>query len=243
MKLELRENTLVVCVDGSGHEALVEGHPVYGLGGCVALARDFDRLIRHPWHEVRRQIVGSPDAPLHAASFSRQPSEREITVLSEFFRKQGFARIGATVSRATQRGGLSPVQIIAGVLKNRIVDIARWTSFTEVSVIFESGRADRLIEEAFGDFRLEENGRNIPVECYFMPKSAGDASLEVADFIMHAVGRQARRRIEGRDGFAPDFAAVFHGQDPKQVSYMEVAEVQQSKPGAASLDYESKPLK
>jgi hypothetical protein len=123
-------------------------------------------------------------------------------------------------------GDLGPVNAIAGVLKNRIVDIARWTRFSEVNVIFEaSERADRHIEAAFQDFRLKEGGAQIPVECYFMPKAAHDPALEVADFIMHAVGRQARRRIEGKEGCAPDFAAVFHGQDSKRVSFMDVSEV------------------
>jgi hypothetical protein len=101
--------------------------------------------------------------------------------------------------------------------------------FTEVNVIFEaSGRADPLMEEAFGDFRLEEGGRPIPVECFFMPKSVGDAALEVADFVMHAVGRQARHRMEGKDGFVRDFAAVFHDQDPNRVSFMDVSAVKRS---------------
>jgi hypothetical protein len=55
-------------------------------------------------------------------------------------------------------------------------------------------------------------------------------SLEVADFIMHAVGRQARRKLEGKAGFGLDFAAVFHGQDPKRVSYMEVDWVERNAP-------------
>jgi hypothetical protein len=42
-------------------------------------------------------------------------------------------------------------------------------------------------------------------------------------------GRQARRKLEGRDGFAPDFAAVFHDQDPKRVGYMDVAGVEKSR--------------
>jgi hypothetical protein len=37
---------------------------------------------------------------------------------------------------------------------------------------------------------------------------------------MHAVGRQARRKIERRNGYAPDFAAVFHGIDRRLVSFM-----------------------
>jgi len=33
---------------------------------------------------------------------------------------------------------------------------------------------------------------------------------------------QARRRMEGKDGFVRDFSAVFHDQDPKRVSFMDV---------------------
>lgn len=36
-----------------GHEALVKGHPVCGLGGCAVMTADLDRAIRRPWHEGR----------------------------------------------------------------------------------------------------------------------------------------------------------------------------------------------
>jgi hypothetical protein len=69
--LTVADQSLVVFVDETGHEALAPGHPVYGLGGCAAMAGDLDRLIRHPWHEVRRKVMGSADTPLHAAAFTR----------------------------------------------------------------------------------------------------------------------------------------------------------------------------
>ena len=113
------------------------------------------------------------------------------------------------------------------MLQNRIVDIAKWTPFFELHVIFEaSGRADRLMEEAFGDFRLEEEGKPIPVECFFMPKAVGDPALEVADFIVHAVGRQARHRLQSQEGFVRDFAAVFHTVDAKLASFISVDRVE-----------------
>ena len=229
MELNLSEGTLAVFVDDTGHEALVEGHPVYGLGGCAVMAADLDRVIRRPWHEVRRKITGSPDTKLHAASFGRTATPDQIGIVADFFRTQPFARLGAIISVKATRGGLAPLPIIAGTLKNRIIDVAKWTPFREVNVVFESShRADRQIEDAFGDFNIEENGKPIPLECYFMPKSAGDPALEVADFVMHAVGRQARRRIEGREGFAPDFAAVFHSVDRKLVTFMEVSKVERN---------------
>lgn len=226
MELNVSDQSLLIFVDDTGHEALAPGHPIYGLGGCAIMAADLERVIHHPWREVRRQVRGSADTPLHAAALGHPPRREDIEVVAGFFRNQPFARIGATVTvNTTLAGDLAPINAIAGVLKNRIVDIAKWTPFTEVHVIFEaSDRADRRIEAAFGDFRLEENGRPISVECYFMPKAAHDPALEVADFVMHAVGRQVRRRIEGKAGFAPDFEAVFHHQDPRRVSYIEISE-------------------
>lgn len=227
MELKVSNATLIVFVDDTGHEALVPGQPVFGLGGCAVMAADLDRIIRIPWHDVRRRVRGSPENPLHAANLGHPPRPEDIETVAQFFKEQPFARIGATITiRAQQAAGLSAIDTIAAVLKNRILDIAKWTPFEELNVIFEaSDRADRQIETAFADFRVEENGRSIPVECFFMPKSVQDPALEVADFIMHAVGRQARRRMGGRTGFAPDFAAVFHGQDSRRVSYMEVERV------------------
>lgn len=227
MQLDLSERALVVFVDDTGHESLVPGHAVYGLGGCGVLAADLDRILRHPWHEVRRKVRGSADAPLHAASLGHPPRPQDIEAVASFFRAQPCARIGAIIPvTARRKNAITAMRVISETLKRRILDVARWTPFTEMHVVFESSsRADPLIKEAFADFSVEEDGKAIPVECYFMPKAVNDPGLEVADFIMHAIGRQARRRVEGRGGFAPDFAAVFHDQDPKRVSYMEVSEV------------------
>lgn len=62
MELSVPDRSLLVFVDDTGHEALVPGHSVYGLGGCAVLAADLERVIRHPWHEVRRRVRGSPSA-------------------------------------------------------------------------------------------------------------------------------------------------------------------------------------
>jgi hypothetical protein len=58
-----------------------------------------------------------------------------------------------------------------------------------------------------------------------MPKSANEPALEVADFIMHAVGRQARQNLKQRGVFAPDFKAVFQSVDHKLASFIEVETV------------------
>ena|SRR5258707_15434132 len=73
-RLILPEGSLVVFVDDTGHEALVPGHPVYGLGGCAVLSSDLDPIIRDPWRDVRRKVTGSPETPLHANAFAGLPT-------------------------------------------------------------------------------------------------------------------------------------------------------------------------
>jgi hypothetical protein len=225
--LTLPEKCLGVFVDDTGHEALVAGHAVYGLGGCAVLVPELDRLIRSPWREIRRSVTGSPDTPLHANTFGHFATQQNIQAVAEFFRLQPFARFGAIISTSTTLADeLGPVPTIAKVLQARIADIARWTVFDSLAVIFESSqRADRLIENAFQGFALEEGGKPIPVECYFMSKEHAEPALEVADFVMHAVGRQVRQNLKKRGDFLADFCAVFHSVDRKLTSFMEVASV------------------
>jgi len=229
--LALPERCLAVFVDDTGHEALVTGHPVYGLGGCAVLAPALDLVVRAPWRAVRHQVTGSPDVRLHASEFSRIATSENIEAVARFFREQPFARFAAIISTDTVLAGeLGPVVTIAKALQMRIVEIARWTIFDSVAVIFESSqRADRLIEEAFHGFGLEEDGKPIPVECYFMKKEHGEPALEVADFVMHAVGRQARQNLKKRGVFVPDFCAVFHSVDRKLTSFMEISSVTRNK--------------
>lgn len=111
-----------------------------------------------------------------------------------------------------------------GVLEKRINDIVSKTLCTEVRVVFESSeRANRLIESTFQSFDFHRGSERIPSECCFMPKSAGEPALEVADFVMHAVGRQMRHNLTQRDTFLPDFCAVFHSMSPQFSSFIEVA--------------------
>jgi hypothetical protein len=205
----------------------VPGHPVYGLGGCAAMDKDLDRIIRQPWREVRRKVTVSPDTPLHANTFAGFATPENIRTVAEFFHAQPFARFGAIISFKTALADeLEPVPTIATVLQERIREIASRTTFKSLAVIFESSqRADRLVEAAFQNFGLQEGGKPLPVECHFMRKEIGDPALEVADFVMHAVGRQARQNLKKRGDFVPDFCAVFHSIDRNLTSFMEVESV------------------
>src|SRR5690348_17178461 len=96
--LVVPDRCLAVYVDDTGHETLVQGHPVYGLGGCAAMGRDLDRLIYRPWKEIRRRVTGSPDTPLNAHKFSRTAKQEDFEFVAEFFRSYQFGRFGAIIS-------------------------------------------------------------------------------------------------------------------------------------------------
>jgi Protein of unknown function (DUF3800) len=224
--LFVQDRCLAAFVDDTGHEALVKGHPIYGLGGCATLGRDLERIVTRPWREVRRRVTGSPDTPLHANTFPSIAKPGDIQFAADFFR-QPFWRFGAIFTEKTKLADLSLLQSMRMVLEKRLQQIVEGTLCKEVKVIFESSeRADKLIVAAFQNLNFHRGWKRIPAECYFMPKSAAYPALEVADFVMHAIGRQARHDLKQRGSFVPDFCAVFHSVGGKLVNFSEIESVE-----------------
>jgi hypothetical protein len=219
--LVVRDRSLAVYVDDTGHESL-NGQPVYGLGGCAVMGHDYERIINQPWRAVRKHVTGSSETRLHANKFSRKTED--IHVVARFFREQPFWRFAAVFTNETiMAEKLTQLGTMRGVLEKRINEIVGKTRCNEVRVVFESSqRANRLIESTFQSFDFRRGLERIPSECGFMPKSAGEPALEVADFVMHAVGRQMRHSLIKRDTFLPDFCAVFHSRGPELSSFIEV---------------------
>ena len=98
-------------------------------------------------------------------------------------------------------------------------------------MIFESSdRGDSLVERdfQFGNNDIHDSrGFAIPVQGYFMPKSAMEAGLEVADLVAHTAGRQERKRLRGDDDFAMDFKNVFQrSATPDLVEYISIASIE-----------------
>jgi hypothetical protein len=71
------------------------------------------------------------------------------------------------------------------------------------------------------NFATEPGWKDIPTQCYFMPKDANDPGLELADFVMQAVGGQMRQNLKERGRFRLDYQAVFHSVDRSYTSFME----------------------
>jgi hypothetical protein len=148
--------------------------------------------------------------------------------MGRFFANQPFFRFAAVATLNTEypreRELMAWVML---VLKVRIAEILSRTPARSVALVFEaSQRADPLVMQFFGALELQEDGQRIPVEHCLLAKSAGEPALEVADFIMHAVGRAARQRLEGKQGTPVDFDAVFRRCHPRLTSLMFVDRIE-----------------
>jgi hypothetical protein len=74
--LNVHNDSLLVFIDDTGHETLAGDHAYYGLGGFAAVMQLYEQVIRPAWCEVRRSIRGSPEAPLHGATFGQAAKKR-----------------------------------------------------------------------------------------------------------------------------------------------------------------------
>jgi hypothetical protein len=156
----LRDRSLAVFIDDTGHESL-KGQPVYGLGGCAVLGGDYERIINQPWRAVRKHVAGSPDAQLHANKFSG--TIEDIEIVARFFGEQPFWRFAAVVTEQTTLAHeLTLLGTMRGALERCINDIVGLTLCEEVKVVFESShRANRPIQRAFQSFAWMTHGRGL----------------------------------------------------------------------------------
>jgi hypothetical protein len=160
-------------------------------GGCGILGAYYD-VVKAQWRELRRTINGSPDVPLHAAELDYSPEN--LAAVSEFYKSPAFARFGVSATNKTNFAvDMHAMTAVMGTLKQHIARLASRLPCTSVALIFESSeRGDPLVQKYFGELGLVEDGRPISIEHCFMPKSAAEPGLELADFIASAAGTQAR---------------------------------------------------
>jgi hypothetical protein len=218
---------LLVFVDDTGHERLATGHVMTGFGGCAVLARGLEVAIRSPWREVRRVVAGSPDAPLHASEFTQVAQPEHIRAVASFFGLPAFFRIAAAATvRTTIPSELELVDIVLRMLAQRIQFLVDRVPAKSLAVIFEHNeRAQAVIEKYFGMISVQRDGKPLPTELCWMPKSSNEPALEVADFIMHAVHGQMRHQVEGGAGFRRDYEAVFMSVPRTLIEFFQVGSV------------------
>lgn len=212
--MKLKPTCLSFFVDESGHEDFADKrYPIFAFGGCAVQMGRIAEVVDEPWSDVKRKHFGDRYVQLHAAD-SRLWSPAQIQGIAAYFRDAKFARFAVTISSSSLLPvGVSPYQLVVGALLKRWERIAAKCHPLpdQVALIFEaSQRGDALVEQFFGGTSIQISGKKIPVKKGLMPKSASNAALEVADFIVNAAGGQSRHWHDGRQGFRADFEAVFH---------------------------------
>jgi hypothetical protein len=230
--VSLAPDALLVFVDETGADDLKDPHhPVFGLGGCVVLARQYLPTIHDPWMDLRRRCF--PDwerRTLHASSL--QPTPAQLEALSAFFVGGAFARVAALLSKRTELSvPAHRYELTALALLNRINKVApAFWPFSSVHVMIESStRGDPLAARYLAGYQevrveVEDKTHLCPVQKYFATKSAGLAGLEVADFIVQAAGASVRLEAShpGRGIDRLDFRAVFRSVPRHLASYLDI---------------------
>lgn len=222
-KVQIEGNSLLVFIDETGNEYLKDKeYPIFGLGGCAVICKEYNNSIRTPWHNMKDAFFDGKENKLHAKDFF-QPKKTQINAMSEFFKKNKFARVAAVMSNKTINNTEYDIyNLVTSALYKRVLDVANWTCFNRVIFILEdSERCNSLAKKFFPSYKFEEydNKLNKKIEIsskyFFCNKEKVEPGLEVADFIIHTAGAQLRDRISKKNLNRKDFEVVFNEIDKK----------------------------
>jgi hypothetical protein len=215
--LILTPNTLLVFIDETGNEDYSDpNNPTFGRGGCAVLGQDYKRLIKKPWHQLKRERLGGAKKPFHATDFEQsRPTKVQITGINQFLKRR-FWRFAVMSDGGTslpdgvdghRAVSLVTVRFITRLVSTYAADVDR------VALTFEaSDKGNDLVRRDFdlASMRMvNRSGRPIEVDGYFMEKKYMEAGLEVADLVAHTAGRQRRHQLRGKTGPLPDFEAMY----------------------------------
>jgi hypothetical protein len=171
---------------------------------------------------MKARHFGGADRPLHANDL-RNPTSQQLEGLSAYFRVQRFGRFAVAMTNKTALPPNSkPIELMPNLLRKRYEELTFRLAPkpAEVAFIHEaSDRGDPLLERYFGTTEVTIDGQKIPIHHLLMRK--GDEALEVADFVVHAAGGQARSWLKTGKPIRKDFAAVFHS-NPQLTSFISV---------------------
>jgi len=224
--------TLLVGIDETGHEEFSDPRfPIFGLGGCATLIRNYHQTIDFPWRAMKERHFAGADTQLHAAEDMTNATAEQMDAVGNFFRTAQFFTF-ATMVRGNQvnETPLKMLQVVCGSILERIANIATWSSPQPTGIVIVYEKSDRTYKAMYSymaNYRFgHEEQSAFTTRVFFADKSAKQSFLEVADFVMHAAGRHLRnRKVKGDYRVQKDFEAVFHPMDHRSRSYMELARV------------------
>lgn len=226
--LDVPDTALVVGIDDTGDESFANNdHPLFGLGGCAVLAKDYFRYLDDPWHELKEIFFGDRHVKLHASELNR-PSTAQLQALAMFFKNLPFFRFATIASKTVENETIETiVHLVSVIIMQQVASFATWVQPTEVVFIIEnSQRIDKDLRKHFSAYRFGNGDIEIQPKVLLAKKDARASCVEVADFVIHPAGAQVRNRLRGfknsNNLIRKDFEAVFHKVDSKLVDYREL---------------------
>lgn len=234
-KLAILPDDMVFFVDETGDEGFSDPrHPVFAMGGCASFGDRVMPDIVRPWRALKESHFGGSEVPLHAASL--RATQEQMEALGQYFKAGRFFRFATVFDRDTQYiGDFAWTEAFVAVFRARVSEIlAKAVRQPQgpgmripgrlVFIHEASERGDKFLQANFASFGVGIFGVPLEIERGLVPKKSGDPSLEVADFVMHAAGGQARRTRDGNRSARQDFVSVFQNAEPL-VSFMHTHKV------------------
>ncbi len=228
--INVSPNSALVFLDETGDEQLKDPkYPIFGLGGCCILAKNYFILIDRPWSKMKLKMFNLKNKPLHAAGNSF--SYKQITAINNFFLSNEFGRFTTISSLNTQIDTILKMeQVVFYSFCKRVLEIIKWYEFENIIVIYDnSERLKPKLQEYAStiDFAEKLNGVDTKIETHYcvVNKETALSGVEVADFIIHSAGTSLRDLINGkiyRLTDREDFNHVFNTTDKKISSFFQV---------------------
>jgi hypothetical protein len=238
----LNPNCLIVGWDETGHEQYADSHyPLFGLGGCAVLAKDYRPILYDPWIRLRTEhFPGLPG--MHAADM-RELSETQMRTLASFFADGKFFRFAALTSLDTAcPPDVDQVGVVVRQALQQLTRITERAGADSVALILEdSRRLHSTIVSFISGYQFRKRDGNemvrLPMFEYRGTKDLREPLLEVADFVIHTAGSEVRSRLNGYSRIRRDFRAVFVPQGRTDLAeFIKITEVKVRKPGIRDLE-------
>jgi hypothetical protein len=211
----INPNTLLIFLDETGVEKLNDPNaPFFGFGGLIIEGADYFKNVEIPWHSLKLKYFDGIESPLHAADL-KPISNQQIDALNEFFGKYPFGRIAITCTDKTLfEQNHKPEEILAAAIWQRIIPVVNKMKWFDILILFEENkRLMPALQQEMMSKKPKNGEKEIPIRYGTILKDPTFAGMEVADFIIHTAGRQARlMRTNSKEivpKYQPDFEVVF----------------------------------
>lgn len=213
---------VVIFIDEAGDERRADtANPVFALGCCLATGKDLNHL-RARWMDVRKQVRGDSDKPLHMRTLSRRLSDERDAYIRTFFTDLSFGRMSIAITDQTviDHEGIPEPPVISlalSLLLNSTAKIMSGRFSQGLCLVFERSHLENKILAIAPQKRLNLDGVPIPVSWAFLPKSEREPALEIADYIAHSTAGFMRTKRANGTKFDLRYKAIFPAGSPHAI--------------------------